>query len=174
MNFLYFLLTIKRALKIPHKINDFGFNEGDEIVNLSNITLDEKIKYSIKILKEISQLSEIILIKDDGCIIDYRGNISNWFKSIILSAELSSKIIFVVITKYKINYETIRDIECASFINVPELNQFERKGLLRRLADMNNLDLNRNELDEIGKHLSGYPEQIYYAIELIKIKDIPI
>ena len=38
---------------------------------------------------------------------------------------------------------------------------------------MNNLDLNRNELDEIGKHLSGYPEQIYYAIELIKNKGYP-
>lgn len=172
--FPLFSLNYKESIEdFLIKINDFGFNEGDEIVNLSNITLDEKIKYSIKILKEISQLSEIILIKDDGCIIDYRGNISNWFKSIILSAELSSKIIFVVITKYKINYETIRDIECASFINVPELNQFERKGLLRRLADMNNLDLNRNELDEIGKHLSGYPEQIYYAIELIKNKGYP-
>lgn len=172
--FPLFSLNYKESIEdFLIKINDFGFNEGDEIVNLSNITLDEKIKYSIKILKEISQLSEIILIKDDGCIIDYRENISNWFKSIILSAELSSKIIFVVITKYKINYETIRDIECASFINVPELNQFERKGLLRRLADMNNLDLNRNELDEIGKHLSGYPEQIYYAIELIKNKGYP-
>ena len=118
--------------------------------------------------KAISKLSEIVLIKDDGCIVDYRGNLSEWFKRVIASEDLFDRIMFVIITKYKTNYESIRNVPSAAYMNVPELSQQERKGLLRRLADANHLDLGRTDLEQISRHLTGYPAQVHYAIDIIQ------
>ena len=155
------------------KINDLGFSEGEEIIKFSSMTLDQKMQIAIKLCTDIIRLSEIILIKDDGCLIDYRGNIAEWFRNILLDKALSERVVFVIITKYKTNYESIRSLYCATVLNVPELSLSERKGLLRRLAEMNKLDLTRDNLESISQHLTGYPAQIYYAISLIKKNGFP-
>lgn len=155
------------------KIQDLGFTDGDELPKIAAKTFEEKIQYAIQLSKEISKLSEIILIKDDGCLLDYRGNIADWFKEIVLSPELCNQMLFVIITRYKTNFESIRNISSAFFLNVPELNKSERKGLLRRLAQIEQLDLDRNSLEAISQHLTGYPAQIYYAVDLIKHKGYP-
>lgn len=155
------------------KLNDLGFTENKEAFNLISKPLDEKIEYATILSKEISENSEIILIKDDGCIVDYRGNISEWFKQIISSETLVGKMVFLIITRYKTNFESIRGIPSAYYINVPELNQHERKGLLKRLAMTCGLSLGVTELETISKHLTGYPVQVHYAIEIIKSQGYP-
>ena len=107
------------------KIQDLGFTEGDELPKIATKTFTEKIECAIELSKEISKLSEIILIKDDGCLLDYRGNIADWFKEIILSPKLCCQMLFVIITRYKTNFESIRNISSAFFLNVPELNKSE-------------------------------------------------
>lgn len=154
------------------KVSDLGFTDGREIQNLASKSFEEKILCAAQLTKSISQLNEIVLIKDDGCIVDYRGNLSKWFKEIVLNDELD-RVAFVIITKYKTNYETIRDLSSAYYMNVPELSQQERKGLLRRLADASNLDLSRDELEDISHYLTGYPAQVQYAIDIIKGQGYP-
>lgn len=155
------------------KVYDLGFTEGGEFPKVATKTLNEKIQYAIDLAKGLSKLSEIVLIKDDGCLVDYRGNISDWFRDVILSPDLCERILFVIITKYKTNFESIRNINSAFFLNVPELNQSERKGLLRRLAEMKQLELGRNNMELISQYLTGYPTQVYYAVDLIKNNGFP-
>ena len=155
------------------KISDLGFTEGNEIKNLSSKSLEDKIQCACTLSKAISKLSEIVLIKDDGCIIDYRGNLSDWFTRVIASEDLFDRIIFVIVTKYKTNYESVRNVPSAAYINVPELSQQERKGLLRRLADTNDMDLGRSDLEQISRHLTGYPAQVHYAIDVIRHNGFP-
>ena len=155
------------------KIGDLGFTNADFIPDLMTKTLSEKTAYAVSLVKEIASLSEIILIKDDGCIIDYRGTIAEWFKAILRADGLSSQMLFVIITKYKTNFESIRDNQSAFFLNVPELSQAERKGLLRRLSDANHLDLTRDNLEQISLYLTGYPAQVHYAIDIINDKGFP-
>ena len=155
------------------KIHDLGFTEGNELPKVATKTIEEKIQYAVDLSKALSKLSEIVLIKDDGCLVDYRGNISDWFKSIILSADLFGRMLFVIITKYKTNFESVRNACSAFFLNVPELNVSERKGLLRRLAETQQLELGRDDLDSISHHLTGYPAQVHYAVDLIKSHGFP-
>lgn len=150
------------------KIHDLGFTEGDEILKVASAPLEAKINLAIMLSKEISKIAEIILIKDDGCLIDYRGKISNWFKEIIASPDLYGQVLFVIITRHKINFESIRNVNSAFFLNVPELNKAERIGLLRRLLQLNKLDLDRTSMEQVGQHLAGYPAQVYYAVDLIE------
>ena len=155
------------------KIYDLGFTEGGELPKIAAKTMNEKIQYAIDLAKDLSKFSEIVLIKDDGCLVNYRGNISDWFKEIIQSAGLCKRLLFVIITKYKTNFESIRNIESIFFLNVPELNQSERKGLLRRLATVKELDLGKDNMDSISQYLTGYPAQVYYAVDLIKNNGFP-
>lgn len=155
------------------KIHDLGFTSGDERLKVANKTFDKKIQFAIQLCKEISELSEIILVKDDGCLLDYRGDIAGWFKEIISSSTLCDRMLFVIITRYKTNFESIRNIDSAFFLNVPELNKSERKGLLRRLSELDKLDLSRDNMEQISKHLTGYPAQVYHAINLIKHYGFP-
>ena len=150
------------------KISDLGFTDGSEIKGLPLKTFDQKIECAVNLSKKLSELSEIVLIKDDGCLVDYRGNVTEWFRQIVSTKILCDRIIFVIITKYKTNYESIRLIPSTTYMNVPELNQQERRGLLRRLAEINHLTLTRDQLEAICQHLSGYPAQVHYAIEVIK------
>ena len=155
------------------KIHDLGFTAGLELPKIATKTMEEKIDCAVSLSKDLAALSEIVLIKDDGCLVDYRGNISEWFKSIITSADLLEQMLFVIITKYKINFESVRNICSAFFLNVPELNLLERKGLLRRLAQMKQLELSRDNLDAVSQHLTGYPAQVHYAVDLIKRHGFP-
>lgn len=155
------------------KISDFGFTDGSEIIGLASKTIDEKIACAVTLAKSISMLSEIVMIKDDGCIVDYRGKISPWFKSIINTPTLPERPSFVVVTKYRTNFESVRDLPSAAYMNVPELGQQERKGLLRRLVDANDLDLSKDELEEISQYLTGYPAQVHYAVEIVKDQGYP-
>ena len=155
------------------KIYDLGFTAGVELPTIATKTMDQKINYAIELSKDLAKLSEIVLIKDDGCLVDYRGNISEWFKSIITSEDLSERILFVIITRHKVNFESVRNIDSAFYLNVPELNLHERKGLLRRLAEKKQLALSRENLDDISQHLSGYPAQVHYAVDIIKNQGFP-
>lgn len=155
------------------KLSDLGFTDGTEIKGLSTKSLEEKIECANRISISIKSIKEIVLVKDDGCIIDYRGNIADWFSRIIASASLYDRIVFLVITKYKTNFESIRNVPSAAYINVPELNKQERKGLLRRLIEAYQLDLARSDLEQISQYLTGYPAQVYYAVEIIKHYGFP-
>lgn len=155
------------------KVNDLGFTDEKIISKMASKSIDEKVAIATELSKKVSQLSEIIMIKDDGCLIDYKGTLSEWFKRIINSTSVFDKVIFIIITKYKVNYETIRQTYGVTFLNVPELSISERKGLLKRLIEAYSLSLDRIQLDSIIPHLTGYPAQVHYAVELIKNKGYP-
>ncbi len=155
------------------KINDLGFTDKDYIAHLASESLDEKIRIATTLSIQVSRLSEIILIKDEGCLIDYRGNMAEWFKQIINSTGEFERITFIIISKYKVNFETIRNTEGITYLNVPELTTIERKGLLRRLAEANGLALNRTQMESISQYLTGYPAQVHYAIDIIKHSGFP-
>ena len=158
------------------KVSDLGFTDGDETEGLSKKTLSEKIDCAIRLTQAISNLNEIILIKDDGCIIDYRGGFADWFSQIVSKITLSyrlSRVVYVIITKYKMNFESIRNLPAVAYINVPELSQQERNGLLRRLTEAKHMDLGRSDLETISKHLTGYPAQVHYAVDIMKYHGYP-
>lgn len=173
--FLQVSLTYQESIEdFIYKISDLGFS--DKEVNIKEValkTMEEKEQLAVEISEELSKIAEIVLIKDDGCIVDYRGRVAKWYKEIVNARELSEKIVFVVVTKYKLQYESVRNIPSIFVLNVPELSLSERKGLLRRLSEANGLSLNREMLEFIGQYLTGYPAQVHYAIDIVKNEGYP-
>jgi len=149
------------------KIDDIGINKDVSIEGMGEYSLQEKISIATRLSKQLMDVSECILIYDEGCLINYRGNFSDWFTEIIKDTSLGNKIIYIVITRYKVAFDSIRNAQSAFAMQVPELSIDERKGLLRRLNDIFALQLTRDNMEVILPYLKGYPGQIYYVMDLI-------
>ncbi|MDP1018883.1 hypothetical protein Q6284_25695, partial [Klebsiella pneumoniae] len=53
------------------------------------------------------------------------------------------------------------------FEEIPELNVQERRGVLKRYATYKGLDLSSEDLRFFSDLLSGYPEQVLFAVDSI-------
>ena len=152
------------------KLNDLGLCRSIKIKGLNIKSMDEKIGIAIGLTKEIGNLSEIIFIYDDAGIINYKGECIEWFQKIINDNSLKDKIVYILITRYKVNYDFVRNTESVFVLHVPELNNDEKKVLLNRLNKLNDISLTKNQMEYIMPYLSGFPEQVFYAIDIIKQK----
>ncbi len=133
--------------------------------NLIERDVNEKIQYAISLLAELSD-DGMIMIVDDGCIVNHQGEIVSWFKEIILDRQFSGKSIFAIVsTKRIMDYEFSDNI---IKINVQELLPKDRKKLLISLCDYENIQLSGEETQNYLSLLNGFPMQVYFAVGVIK------
>lgn len=153
------------------KIMDLGFSSDSLALDLLSKTIEEKIDIAINILKYLSIQNERLLIEDMGVIVQPSGEISPWFSTIVDQLKTTQYLNFCIASKYKPHYKIQRDD--AYFIQeIYELTQEERNGLLKRYSDFNNLNLAREDLQFFSELLTGLPEQVFYAVDLIKHENI--
>ncbi len=149
------------------KLLDLGFSDiNDETKNLLSKEQTYKINLAIKLLKDIQEQKEILIILDNGSIVNYERRISGWFKKIIESEQLENNILICTASKYKIN----RREHSNNFysINIDDLTIPERKRLFARLLEINQIEISKEEYDLISKQFHGFPEQIIFTVDLIK------
>ena len=131
-------------------------------------SVNDKILMAINIILDIQSANEIISVIDNGCIINYKREISEWFLAILEGIKVVEKLTFSIVSSNRINKHEFRSNHRIYNIDVPELESLERNGLLSRYAEHEGLDLSREDLQFFSKFLSGYPGQVFYAVELIK------
>lgn len=149
------------------KLNDLGFiNVNSKLTNLLSKSQEYKINLAITILKEIQESKELILILDNGCIVNYERTISNWFKSIINSDDIINRTIICTASKYKVNYKEVKTDNFYS-IHVDDLTVSERKRLFKRLLEIYNIDISVDDFNYISSQFYGFPEQILYCVDYI-------
>ena len=155
------------------KLIDLGFFEDSEldikISEINELCFENKIKSLIGIISKLQDRDYFIVIKDNGCTIDHRGDIVSWFYDLVNSEEIRNKLIFLVASKFRYfprngdyNFHKIFAIK------IPELEIHERKGLLNRYSKICNLELDREKLNYISDLLSGLPEQVYYSVHTLE------
>jgi tetratricopeptide (TPR) repeat protein len=156
------------------KLNDLGLIDlKTEILNLSDKTIEEKKNIIIKILIEAYKANETIFLIDDGCIINYKREITDWFKGLIQECNEFNYPIICLASRYKVPFKNRPRNDKFYFIELPELNIKERKWLLTQLLNIENInDLSADNFNNICDYLTGLPEQVKYAVELIKDKNI--
>ena len=161
-----------------YKIYDLGFEPEMSLDNLMHKNMDEKIQISTKLLSTLQTSSDIVFVEDSGSIISQDGVFAEWFWKMIESNLIKNKFTICIISRYKlrhfegggvISYQTKQKIVA---FEVPELNKKERTGLLQRCLNFEQIELEVNDMRLISGLLSGYPEQVYYAVELLKKKGL--
>ncbi len=150
------------------KIYDLGFSEEKDIKNLIGKTIEEKISISIDLINDVVNCKERILIIDDGCIVRFDRNIAGWFMLIIDGLENNDYILFAIASKFRLNRSVLRGVDTVFPIEVPELDVKERSGLLSRYCSFEKLNLSREDLRLFSELLNGFPEQVFYTVDLIR------
>jgi hypothetical protein len=157
-----------------YKIYDLGLSEEYDLTNFMKKSVADKISIAIKIVQDVQKAREIISIVDDGCIITFERKIARWFMHLLEGVKSEEKVTFSIAASYRLLKYHVRNEDSIYSIDVPELDRKERNGLLKRYSEFEKLDLNRDDFNFFSNLLSGYPGQIFYAVDLIKDLGIKI
>ncbi|MFW1710532.1 TIR domain-containing protein [Vibrio parahaemolyticus] len=149
------------------KIDDLGLSDIGEISNLMTTSIDNKIDIATKIIENIIEEKERILIEDKGSIIQPDSCITSWFKEIIDRIQSHGHLTFCIASKFRGNKSFSNRHPEYYFEEIPELNIHERRGLLKRYAQFKDLELERDDLRFFSDLLTGYPEQVLFAVDSI-------
>ncbi len=116
------------------KLYDLGFSSDENVLNLFNMDYEEKLMLCSKLINDIKNSDEILLIHDDGCLIDYKGEIRKWFDDLANKMQESNKLQWIIASTRRVYPPVARSKEYIFCVNVPELSIAERKGLFKCLA----------------------------------------
>ncbi len=154
------------------KVQDLGLTQEVSFLQIAKADYKEKIQLAIQLLQELQQAKEILQIEDDGCIIDYLGNVASWFEELTNHQSINPKITFSIISRFRPSWETIRNMDNTIVMQVPELDKSERIGLLTRALRRNKIELPSEDVQFVGDLLTGYPMQVLRAVEIIQTRGI--
>jgi len=150
------------------KINDLGLVDlENQLMSLSDKTIDQKIEIIHKVMDSAYQSKELIYLVDDGCIVNHERCISDWFSTAINSYYSHNFPIFCVASKYNVNFSNRPRNNKFYIIELSELNSDERKRLFKQLLELYKVELDRQNFEHISKILSGLPDQAMFAVDLI-------
>lgn len=162
----YNLITLERHESIEDfilKISDLG-SGGADIVKMSSMTLEEKIDLASGLIKEVQAHNEFIFINDQGVLIKPNEGMVDWFKCVL--ERIEPKIAICIASIYYLNSRNAA--ESVFTVRIPELERAERRLLLKECCKLNDLDISVDQMKSIASNLSGYPEQVFYVVQMIK------
>ena len=151
------------------KLNDFGLIDfGNSLESLSDKTIDEKIGYIHQIMKVAYKSKELIYFIDDGCLVNYKRELNSWFEKAIATYKESTYPIFCIASKYKVSFPARPKNDSFFFLEITELSTVERKRFFSQLAGLYKFELSLEQFDDICNLLSGLPEQVTFAADMLR------
>lgn len=151
------------------KLNDLGLVDlGEQLLSLTSKSIPEKISIIHKIMEEAYNSKEIIFIVDDGCLVNFERCLTGWFSDTIEQYNKSNFPIFCLASKYKVHFSGRPRNDKFYFVELNELNPNERKRLLVQLLSLYKVELSSKDFNSVNELLFGLPEQIMYAVDLIR------
>lgn len=149
------------------KINDLGFTDEIKIEDLLQTKMEKKIHIASALVDHMVYEKERVLIEDKGAIIQFNGEIVDWFLTIVKKISDKEHLTFCISSKFRANRNIKFKTPEIYMEEIPEMDKSERNGLLSRYSKYKELELSRDELDFFSDLLTGYPEQVIYAIDMI-------
>jgi hypothetical protein len=149
------------------KVYDLGFTSFADLTKLLHKSQDYKVEIAIKLVSDLRAAKELLFIDDDGCIVNREGELIAWFEKLINAIKSPDIITFGIASSYRVYQHKLHN-NYIYHLNIPELAKSERNGLLKRYAEMLKLELTQEDFNFFAGLLTGLPEQVFYAVDLIK------
>lgn len=144
-------------------------------INLSAIhkgTVPDKLSLASKIFAQIADEHERILVEDRGVLVQGNGELVDWFSDLLTSLAPKSHVTFIVASQFRPHPSLNRTNPLSFFVPVKEMDVAERNGLLLRYSKFHELELKRDDYAFFADLLAGYPEQVLFAVDLIREQGI--
>jgi len=149
------------------KLDDLGLTESKPLENSLRTRVDQKVELALEISREIVREKERVLIEDRGAIVQHDGEIADWFVSIIDSLKESDQVVFCISSKFRANRRISHQRPEYYLEELPELDKVERTGLLKRYSKFKKLEIENKDLAFFSDLLTGYPDQVIFAVDTI-------
>jgi tetratricopeptide (TPR) repeat protein len=150
------------------KVNDLGFYRGSNLIERLQGDFDEKLRIAKEIAAQIVLEDERILIEDRGALVPGTGEVVDWFREVVASIADSQHLAFAVATQFRPARNLNRVDPNFFAVEIGELSSAERNGLLSRYAKFEKINLPHAELSFFADLLTGYPEQVFYAVNQVR------
>ncbi|WP_338913188.1 toll/interleukin-1 receptor domain-containing protein [Clostridium perfringens] len=151
-----------------YKIYDLGFSDLMQFKDLGKMKLESKINMALDLIDDIQKSKEIIHIEDEGGIVTHDGEIVEWFLEIINKLHLKDRVTFAITSRFKVTTPKLWKYQSIYAIEVNEFEKAETMGLLNRYLQYYDITIQPDEFKSILEILVGLPEQVEYAVYLIK------
>lgn len=150
------------------KIYDLGFIAVENFRARLQLDLQEKISLAKEIMTEIASEKERIIIEDRGVIVLRNGHAVDWFAEVIDAVKDVQHLSLCVASQYRLKASYNRTHPEFYSMAVGEMEATERNGLLVRYSKFQELKLKPEEFEFFADILTGYPEQVLFAVDLVK------
>jgi len=150
------------------KLYDLGFSPSPYPTDLMKLTTEERINLAESIVRDIQSAREVILIRDDGCLIDHERELQPWFDELLRIIASKQKPTFIVSARHRPLPESLRDKHYVHALPVPELTYQERGGLFRRLTELDSMAITLDDFTFFSGLFHGFPDQIRFACGMIR------
>jgi hypothetical protein len=149
-------------------IYDLGYSDNVDLKNLISKTIDAKIDICYELISDLEKSNNILYILDNYCIASQEGVIVQWFVDLTRKLEVKNRILICLASRTRIRPHTLFHKDFIFTIDLPELNKNERSALFLALLEIENIQLNREQVKIVTDIFQGFPEQIFYAITILK------
>lgn len=157
-------------------VYDLGYTDSitrEGLVNLMRIQLSEKIEIAKNLLVEIFESENKIFIVDEFSIINSDGTIVEWFRDLVkvIKNQVDSPFLFLI-SSARIRHNQLFHNDYIYTNNINELEPDERRSLFQALLDIESINLSIQDKKIVSEIFTGFPEQIKFAVDLIKYDGI--
>ena len=149
------------------RLYDLGFSDSPYPIGLMDLPLDSRIEIVVDIVRDIQHAKEMVLIHDEGCLVSYTRDLQPWFDRICRETS-GSQITFLLASRNRPFPENIRQKDYLFSIEVPELSFPERRGLLKRLFEIEGLVIHQDDFSFFANPQYGLPDQVAFTCDLIQ------
>ena len=113
----------------------------------------------------IENLQHLLLIVDDGGVLDEDGNIQDSLSRMLNHLETINSKYIMFVTNRTPNINHSEDFD---FVKIEELSSPDIKRLIRAFAHSLKLLIPSSKVDELTEYVAGYPPSVYYALKWAK------
>ena len=151
------------------RIIDLGASEIDYAsIGLSDRSVEEKVGIAVSALGDLSAFDERVIVLDEGCLVNYQRTLASWFESIVCDPAMIGRPRLFVASRWALAPNVARRLDDHVFSCVlGELDDSERRRLLGRLLELESLSLSAPDFETIADLLHGFPDEVYFAVDLI-------
>ncbi len=151
------------------KLNDLGMLDlSQDVYDLATRPVEKKLAIIQRFMANLQDSKELVYIVDDGCLVNYKREVSPWFVDTISSFTGSRSPIFCLASRYNVHFGSRPRNNQFLFMELNELNFKERERLFSKLLDIHGIDLSTSEFGQASGLMSGLPAQITFAVDLLR------
>jgi len=151
------------------RLLDLGVSETTfSSLDLVDKSLEEKVAIAKQLLRELLPLRERVIVVDEGSLVDYKRELPEWFQSIVKDEALQGHPVLFVAARWELNPACARKFDSDVYsTKINELDDSERRRLFGRLLEIEGISLSEKDFETFADLLHGFPDEVYFAVDLI-------